>query len=126
MTTERSSRSGYATHAALGRIPIAPERQRGSGDFGECLDLGAAQRPGFDHVSPARNEAGDQDGERGEYAPSHPGPHDQHQSEVGGEDAAVSETDHDERRMPPAGQPLSGDADHPSDAKDHEESRLPE
>lgn len=93
---------------------------------GESVDPGTLERPHLDDVAPAGDEAGDQDAESGEQAPPHPSPHEQHQTEVRGEYAAVAETDDHESRVERAAQLVAGEGDDPGHAQDHEEGGLPE
>ena len=78
-------------------IGAQPDAQR---HLGQGLHPGAAERPGLDDVASAGYQAGDQDAEGRQQAPPHPGPHQQHQHQVGGEHTPVGEPDHHQGYRP--------------------------
>lgn len=93
---------------------------------GEGVDASALERPHLDDVAAAGYETGDQDAESGENPPSHPGPDEQHQPEVGGEHTPVAEADDDQSGVEAAAQLVAGEGHHPGHTEDHEEGGFPE
>jgi serine/threonine protein phosphatase PrpC len=93
---------------------------------GEGVDPSALESLHLDDVTPAGDEPGDEDAQSREQAPTHPGPDEQDQAEVGGEHAPVAETDDHEGGVEAAAQLVTGEGDDPRHAQNHEEGGLPE